>query len=357
MKRFSLGVLLAAALLPTAQAQTNWQRDAVPFYGTVQMLQGIYGHWALPRAQDFDRAAQALPAALQTFCSAGGDASAALASARSAWKDTTHAWEQLAAVAVGPVIERRSLRAIDFAPTRALLIERAIQKAPQGAKAFELVGTPAKGLPALEWLLWTKPAKPQTPACQYAYEVAADVAREASALRQAFTQAAQTDWGADEEQEQSTIAISEFINQWVGGIERLRWAQMEKPLRAAQGKTPSDYPRAESGETLASWAATWNALRSLSALPAQATAPVPGQALVPLETFLRGKGLNPLADTLRQAVGKVDDSMAKLTKEGVKSAAAVQQTTRDLAALKFLAESQVASALQVSIGFSDADGD
>ncbi len=145
------------------------------------------------------------------------------------------AWESLSAVAVGPVVARRAQRQIDFAPTRPQLIERAIKAQPQGATAFERVGMPAKGLPALEWLLWTQPAQPASPACSYAVEVALDVEREAVAQQAAFREAAQTDWAAEDQQERSTQAMGEFINQWVGGIERLRWAHMEKPLRAAQG--------------------------------------------------------------------------------------------------------------------------
>ena len=49
--------------------------------------------------------------------------------------------------------------------------------------------------------------------------------------------------------------------------------------------------------------------------------------------------------------------MAQVQKAGVQNKASIQQTAKDLAALKFLAESEVAPALQVSIGFSDADGD
>nr|HRL98503.1 hypothetical protein [Acidovorax sp.] len=81
------------------------------------------------------------------------------------------------------------------------------------------------------------------------------------------------------------------------------------------------------------------------------------KALVPLETYLRGKGLNPLADKLRRATDTVDASMARVQKNGERNKATIQQTAKDLAALKFLAESEVAPALQVSIGFSDADGD
>ena len=358
---------LASAVLPVAaQAQASaaapaWQRNAVPFYDTVHALQGIYGHWALPRAQDFDRNARALVPAVAALCQApAADGKAALDSARTAWQATARAWEQLAAVSVGPVIARRSQRAIDFTPTRPALIEKAISTQPQGAKAFERIGTPAKGLPALEWMLWTRPAQSGSPACSYAHEVAQDVARESSALAKAYADAATTDWGAEDEQEASTAAISEFVNQWVGGIERLRWAQMDKPLRAAgsgSGTRTPDYPRTASGTTLAAWAATWGGLRSLTTLPASADIPAAGEALVPLEMYLRGKGLNPLADKLRQATDKVDTSMAQVQNLGLQNKVAIQQTARDLAALKFLAESEVAPALQVSIGFSDADGD
>ncbi|KQO22222.1 hypothetical protein ASF11_07530 [Acidovorax sp. Leaf76] len=369
MKTSLLAAALLLATLPplTAQAQSAaptgpaipaWQRNAVPFYDTVHALQGIYGHWALPRAQDFDRDARALVPAVAALCQASAaDGKVALQSARTAWQATARAWEQLAAVSVGPVIARRSQRAIDFTPTRPALIEKAVATQPQGAKAFERIGTPAKGLPALEWLLWTRPAQPGSPACSYAHEVAQDVARESAALAKAYADAATTDWGAEDEQEASTAAISEFVNQWVGGIERLRWAQMDKPLRAAQGTRTPDYPRTASGTTLAAWAATWGGLRSVTTLPASAEIPAAGEALVPLEMYLRGKGMNPLADKLRQATDKVDASMAQVQKSGLQNKAAIQQTAKDLTALKFLAESEVAPALQVSIGFSDADGD
>jgi len=361
MRTLAALLLVLPLAAPAQTAPPAWQRNAVPFYDTVHALQGIYGHWALPRAQDFDRSARALVPAVAALCEApAAGAKAALEYTRTAWLATARAWEQLSAVSVGPVIARRSQRAIDFTPTRPALIEKAIAAQPQGAKAFERIGTPAKGLPALEWLLWTRPAQPGSPACSYAHEVAQDVARESAALGKAFADASGTDWGAEDEQEQSTQAISEFVNQWVGGIERLRWAQMDKPLRAAgsgSGARTPDYPRTASGSTLPAWAATWGGLRSLTTLPAHAHIPAAGEALVPLEMYLRGKGLNPLADKLRQATDKVDASMAQVQKSGLQNTAAIQQTARDLAALKFLAESEVAPALQVSIGFSDADGD
>ncbi len=356
-------VAAGAALLAAgaqAQAPADWRRDAVPFYDTTHALQGLYTHWGQPRAAEFVQASGALPPALRALCAAAPDgSSAALAGARQAWQRAMLAWEGLSAVAIGPVVSRRAQRQIDFMPTRPQLIERAIQAQPQGATAFERVGTPARGLPALEWLLWTRPAQPASPACSYAVEVALDVEREAVAQQAAFREAAQTDWGAEDQQERSAQAMGEFINQWVGGIERLRWAHMEKPLRAAQGTRAPDYPRAASGQAGAAWKAEWAALRALT-VQADGTPPVqPGQGVVPLETYLRGRGLNPLADRLREAALRIDAAMAAAA--GPDAAAPdgprVLQAAKELSTLKRLAEAEVAPALQVSIGFSDADGD
>ena len=84
-------------------------------------------------------------------------------------------------MAVGPLLTRRSQRQIDFSPTRPALTERAIESEPAGLQAMERIGTPAKGLPALEWLLWTQPVAPGSAACRYAAEVALDIEREAIA--------------------------------------------------------------------------------------------------------------------------------------------------------------------------------
>lgn len=355
--RAAVAPLLCALLATAAHAQQqSWRHDAVPFYATTHALQGLYTHWATPRAVAFAEAAAAMPPALRALCTAPA-AAPTLDGARAAWQRSMLAWEALSGVAVGPVIARRAQRQIDFAPTRPQLIERAIKTQPQGAKAFERVGTPAKGLPALEWLLWTQPAAPQSPACAYAVEVALDVEREATALRTAFEATTGTDWEAEDQQERSTQAMGEFINQWVGGIERLRWAHMEKPLRAAQGTRTPDYPRLASGQTVAAWQAEWQAVRSLAVLPDGAAVPAPGAAVVPLETYLRGRGLNPLADRLLQAAQAVDQALAPLAPTGVPDAARVLPAAKALSALKHLAEAEIAPALEVSIGFSDADGD
>jgi uncharacterized protein len=357
----ALSLLAALAVCNPAQAQSNWAKVAVPIYSSAQVLSGLHQYWTAPRADEFASQASALPPAIKQVCDAKPPATQALNAARLQWKATTQAWERLSAVAVGPLIERRSQRQIDFLPTRPALIERAIAAEPADAAAMERVGTPAKGLPALEWLLWTQPITPESAACRYAVQAALDVEREAIALQGAFKALASTDW-ADADPDKTVAAMSELVNQWVGGLERLRWAQMEKPLRSAQTQAKStknmpDWPRTASGSTAQSWATQWDALRTLAVFANAAQAPVPGQALVPLETYLRSKGRNPVADALVAAVRQTDSRVKTLSNMQRSSAPQVLATAKALGEIKKVAESQLASALDVNLGFSEADGD
>jgi predicted lipoprotein len=343
------GAFLALAALPAA-GQSDWASVAVPSYTPTNLMQGLHRQWTTPRAEEFAAQARTLVPALRGLCDvAPARAAAPLRDARDRWRSTTTAWERLSAVAVGPLIERRSLRQIDFTPTRPRLIEKAIAAEPRDAAAMERVGTPAKGLPALEWLLWTKPVAPRSPACRYAVTVAEEVEREAAALETAFRELAARS-AEDWDDTAAVDGMNEFVNQWVGGIERLRWPHMEKPIRS---NSRGELPRAASGTTAASWAAHWQAVRALAVFQGQA-APVPGAGLVPIETYLRGRGLNPLADKLVQTVRTVDSQVKSATPS---SSAKVLRAARELATLKRLAEDELAPALEVSIGFSDADGD
>ncbi|UUZ64112.1 hypothetical protein LP417_02180 [Polaromonas sp. P1-6] len=227
---FGIGAL---ALLATghASAQPVPVNVAVPFYTPPAFMQGVHRHWYAPRSAEFAAQADALAAAMGQLCSADATtAASALQRSRAQWQASVTAWDRLAAVAIGPLLQRRSQRQIDFAPTRPELIERAIRSAPADALAMERIGTPAKGFPALEWLLWTRPLAlnlPHSPACRYAQQLALEISEEAKAQAQAFGDLAARDWQADEEA--ATPAMGEMVNQWVGGLERLRWAQMEKP--------------------------------------------------------------------------------------------------------------------------------
>jgi predicted lipoprotein len=78
---------------------------------------------------------------------------------------------------------------------------------------------------------------------------------------------------------------------------------------------------------------------------------------VPLETYLRSKGRNAVADALVASARQADQGIPSLGARQQPSKSQVNSATRALALLKTTAQNQVAPALDVSLGFSDADGD
>lgn len=346
--RLALG-LFGAACLP-AGAQNVPANEAIPFYSTTQAVQALYAQWLQPQSAASAQAGQQLVAALEQLCAAPTASPAALDSARQAFATASQSWDRLGSVALGALVERRSARQIDFQPPRPNLIQKAIATAPADLRAMERVGAPAKGFPTLELLLWDKAQPPAGPRCTYALRVGQDIANELQQLRQAFATAASHDW--EEDEDATRQAIAEFINQWVGGVERLRWAQMEKPLRSAGKKTP-ELPRMASGGSIASWQAQWSGLRQM-AIAVDRKVPQAGQDLIPIESYLRGRGLNALADRWFASVEAADRALRQLQTTDL---ASVQRATQPLAQLKRLMEAEVAPALEINIGFSDADGD
>lgn len=355
--RFALAVL-AVALSPLIDPEPAAAQTAVPYYSAGQFATGLYRDLGLPLARGFASDSAALQGAVAALCAAdpaaAPAAAAALEGARAQWLKTLGGWETLTAVAVGPVIARRSLRAIDFQPARPRLIERAIAAAPKTAADMERVGAPAKGFPALEWLLWAQPIQPATPACDYASQVAREIDAEAKALADGFAGLAGRDWNDEEAEAAAVAAMGEAVGQWVGGVERLRWQRIERPLREARSRgQPPHFARSTSGADRTAWLAEWRGIRSL-ALEEGAEPVAPGAGLVVLETFLRSRGAIDIADRFRAGVLETEQRMAAIDPA---NEATLTAATTALERIKRLVEADAAPALQVRIGFSDADGD
>ncbi len=149
----------AALMLVTAwstQAQTDWRSQAIPAYSVPTFVRMQDAHWYAPRVVEFVRRVEALKQTLDAHC----DGSELVIPVRQAWRDTLTAWDRLGTVAVGPLVERRTARRLDFQPPRTELIEQAIGASAQDQLDMDQVGSAARGLPALEWLLWSSPYQP-----------------------------------------------------------------------------------------------------------------------------------------------------------------------------------------------------
>jgi hypothetical protein len=351
-RRRLLTGLLAGALLPASGA---WAQTAgalaFPYYSGEQALQGLYRQHLPPLARAFENEAQALTAAARQHCAAP-DSSVAL---KDAWRRTLLAWAALSSPSLGPVIERRSQRQIDFWPTRPALLEKALKSAPQTLADMERIGTPAKGFPGLERLLAGQPSGPH---CPYLVLIAEGIEAEARALREGIDALAARDWTADEDAARS--AFAEWINQWLGGLERLRWIEIEQPLQRAKtaghGHRPA-FARQRMADNLAEWRTQWQALNAQARLPPaqRAEPPPPGQALIPIEALLMGKGHIALAERWGQALDAVSAAVAALPAQpGERELMALSRTMKTVTTLY---QTEVAAALDVPLGFSDADGD
>src|SRR5690606_12251456 len=209
-------------------------------------------------------------------------------------------------------------------------------RTPPAARQLERVGAPAKGLPALEWLLWDPAVPTHSAGCRYAIGLAQDVQREAEALAEAHAELA-TRWlggGDGQGDERIEARAAEAINQWLGGLEALRWRQLGKPLAmitrgtgesgrvapatAAVPPDPNDdaWPRPPSASHRGAWRARWEALRQVAIGPAPTDGfgpqPSVAPAVISLEALLRGRGRNEDADRWARAVMAADQAMQEL---------------------------------------------
>lgn len=343
-RRVLIRVALAApmALLTgAARAQADWRQVAVPVYSPADVVRGAWAAQAVA-ARRLGERADALRAALRQRVAADG-MPAATAAAQAAWREALLAWAAVSALSIGPVVSRRSARRIDFSPTRPAAVQAGIARlAKAGPTGMDEVGAGARGFGALEWLLWAPPAPPTPEARRYAAWLADDLVDEAGALAAAF------DTGARRDAEDESLAtdFAELVNQWLLGLEALRVGGYERA-----GAKAGTGPRPWSGAAPAERQARWAALQAASAFAGGTARPKAGVDPVPIETLLRGKGLNPLADRVAAATAAVARAAAGT------APSSARDTARALAALKRLGETQVAAALQVKLGFSDADGD
>ncbi|MBX3620945.1 MAG: hypothetical protein KF891_13325 [Rhizobacter sp.] len=305
-------------------------------------VRALHERWYLPGAETFGREAAGLRDALGLLCGASGaEGPLALATARAQWLRTVDSWERFSAVRGGALLARRSPREIDFMPTRPDSIRRAIDTAPDAA-GMERVGAPAKGLPALEWLLWTQPVQPGAPGCRYAVRVAGAVVAEADALRGAYALAVQHGWDDAE----TEYALYEFLNLLDAGVQKLWWEDMDRPQeKAATGARAADFSRTASGGTVAAWRAHWHGLRAL----------LIGEPS--LGSYLRAKGHAAEAEALLPRVERVDRALEAMPPGATAPDERIAEVVAALKALQQHIEDDTANALQFVISFFDEDGD
>jgi predicted lipoprotein len=321
-----------------------------PFEAYARFVRGIYAQWYLPGANDFAAQSQALVGPLQQLCTADAATEPeALARAQQQWLRTVSAWERFSAVRGGALLARRSPRSLDFMPTRPEAIAEAVRTVAPDATTLESTTAPAKGLPALEWLLWPGKLRAHTPACHYAEQLASDILAEAEALQTAYAAALQAGW----DDQEAEYAMYEFLNLWNGALQKLWREDIDRTLQKLNAGRFATFNRNASGHAAQAWAIHWQAVRSL-AIGSASGADVPS-----VHAYLLAQNHAPQAELLLQAVAHVDQAMDRLLASRAPTAASVplHQLITALKALQHCTEKDLGPALQFTISFFDEDGD
>jgi len=338
----TLAIVTFAAFAPAANAAKAIQ--AAPFVTHAQFARSLYAEHFAPLASEFNEAATRLRDATQTLCEQPN--ASLLREARVAWGNSMLAWERLNAVSLGPLIERRSARMIDFQPTRPAMIEAAAQRSAQESPALDAIGAPAKGFPALEWLFWSDKRNPPVIAksayCAYGRALAGSVVQEAQALHQDFQVLAAKNWEEDQDAARETQV--EFLNQAVAGLEQLRLKKMDKPARTQKA---SEFPRSLSDATVQAWRAQFDSIQDALLGKTESDSSS-------LDAFLRGRGLLSISATLQNSVARARSAFGPTLKP---TPAATKRASKSIGAITRVLQEDVAPAIKISIGFSDSDGD
>jgi predicted lipoprotein len=337
----------AIALMEYAQSATKTIANptvAAPYISSGQMAQGLLTQHLQPGAAALQQAAQALVQSL-------GQGKAPWAQHRPLWVATMLAWERLAAVAVGPLLELRSARAIDFWPTRPAQIQRLLESGNvTSVQQLETVGATARGLPALEWLLWKTDGSGNARA--YASVLAQQVLAESQALQAGYQNLAST----EREEEDAWALYGEWFGQAVGGLDQLR---IKKMVPDTRGKDSAPWVRGVSGQTAAAWLAQAQGLQAFlvgsPAAQAVTQAATPGWPVAgSLNSLLLGRGHLRHSLTLQARTATMLRTV-QVARPG--NAASVRAAQVALAQLSAQANALAGDVLAITMGFTDADGD
>lgn len=265
------------------------------------------------------------------------------------WVQTMLHWERLAAVAVGPLLERRAARSIDFWPTRPALVQRQLDAnaaTPLTPEQIESVGSAARGLPALEWMFWRVPANP--PNQHYARLLAQHVLNECTILLDGYRAMS----AAQRSEEEAAALYGEWYGQAVGGLDQLR---IKKMVPDTRGKEVSLWVRGVSGQTAAAWQAQLQGVQaflvgSAAAQAARPDWPVAGS----LQGLLLGNDSPEPSRKLQRLTLAALRNGARARPDNTASLRTAQQA---LAQLSQYLGSLADTVLHISMGFTDADGD
>lgn len=340
---------IVIGLAGAAGATIAFAATPAPFVVPSAWMDGLVRQALAPGYSSLLTQAEALAASLEPVCEqavATDEQAGRLEKARAAWRDAAAALRRVTPLPFGPALESRVLRQIDFWPTRPPQILATIRDRTAGTLDDARIGVTARGLPALEFLLFDPQREPlyrDQAACAYAVWVARDMVAVMTPLAGAWDAWRVALAQADGEREAELLA--DGVNILIGAADTLRQKYLEKPARAS---APA-FDAWRSGATQAHLHAYYQGLRA--ALQGRGDAPG-------LTALLRGRGLLELAARLDVAVEAAGRALIAVPEQPMEDGGErVSRAIAAVLALQQLLGGEVAEALKVSVGFGDNDGD
>jgi predicted lipoprotein len=323
----------------------------------------------LPLYRDFEARAATLDTRARALCSA--PTTLTLTDAQQAWWEARAPWKQAEVFAFGPYKDppQRLGPQIDFWPVRPLTIEGLLAGTdPFTPDVVDTLGTAAKGLPAIEYLLYQPGIDlvaefSGTPRrCEYLLALTGDLIRRARELREAWdpargnylAQLVNAGRGGTV-YETLQMALGEVVNRMGFTVEDIRADKLGTPLGTTSGGTPQP-DKAESQLSGRSLEDLRDNLRGLERLyygdePA-------GQ--IGLDFYLRFRGHQfgaQMRAQLDASLAALDAIPGPLTTALTAAPASVSQAIETLGALQRFIQVDVINALALTLGFNDNDGD
>jgi predicted lipoprotein len=333
-----------------------------------KLLSGWGQKFLLGSYTELEARAGELETAARALCEA--PAADTLEAARSAWWAARAPWKRTEVFAFGPYSDepQRFGPQIDFWPARPDTVEATLSGSaaltPEAAASF---GAPAKGFPAIEYLLFQPGvdvlgAFLGTPRrCEYLLAIAADLITQTRALSAAWDPSQGNYLGeltgagkTSAHFESLQLALGEIVNRMGYTLENIRAEKLGKPLGTTSGGTPQP-DKAESPFSGRAIEDIRDNLRGIERLYFGDG----GAAGAGLEGYLvqRGKSFARLMRGELDASFGALAAIEPLSEAIVARRAQVEAAIERLGALQRAIQVDVINALALSVGFNDNDGD
>lgn len=299
-----------------------------------------------------------LRSAAVALCDAGG---ADPSDARSAWSAARAPWKRMEIVGFGPVVDEphRYGPLIDFWPARVGVVEDLLATSdPVDAAALANLGASVRGLPVIEFLLWSPDGALQDPRrCSYLVGLTEDLAANAVGLHDAWVAyapaledpAAQTDFAYVDTQG----VVDEWVNRMLFALSDIRAEKLGKPLGDAnQGVAqPGSVESPFSDRSLQDARDLYAGIEAVFDGRDQGI----GDLLLPSRTPVSfTEDFEAARQRARLALAEVPEPLASAVIDDPERVRAAQEALRDV---QIVIQVDLAQALGVALSFNDNDGD